>query len=59
MAIQDWEIKGSGIRYRRFRAGESLIGALESFARSEGIREAIVTSCIGSLSELKLRNLCS
>ena len=59
MAIPDWEIKDSGIRYRRFRAGELLIGALESFARSEGIREAIVTSCIGSLSELKLRNLCS
>ena len=36
MAIQDWEIKGSGILYRRFRAGESLIGALESFARPSG-----------------------
>ena len=58
MAIQDWETKSSGVLYRRFRAGESLIGELESFARSEGIREAIVTSCIGSLSELKLRNLC-
>ena len=58
MAMQDWETKSSGILYRRFRAAESLIGELESFARSEGIREAIVTSCIGSLSELKLRNLC-
>ena len=28
-------------------------------SQAEGIREAIVTSCIGSLSELKLRNLCS
>ena len=44
--------------YRRFQPGESLIEALESLARSEGIREAIVTSCIGSLSQLKLRNLC-
>ena len=58
MAIQDWEAKTSGILYRRFRAGESLIGDLESLARSEGIREAIVTSCIGSLGKLKLRNLC-
>ena len=27
-------------------------------ANSEGIREAAITSCIGSLSQLKLRNLC-
>ncbi len=32
--------------------------ALESLARSEGISEAIKTSCIGSFSQLKLRNLC-
>ena len=44
--------------YRRFEAGESLIEGLESLALSEGIREAAVTSCIGSLSQLKLRNLC-
>ena len=38
----------------------SYIAALkqESLALSEGIREAAVTSCIGSLSQLKLRNLC-
>lgn len=58
MAIQSWETKTSRIVYRRFQPGESLIEALESLARSEGIREAIVTSCIGSLSQLKLRNLC-
>ena len=58
MAIQNWEAKTSGVMYRRFEAGESLIGELESFARSEGIREAIITSCIGSFSQLKLRNLC-
>ena len=58
MAIQDWETKTSRIVYRRFQPGESLIEELESLARSEGIREAIVTSCIGSLSKLKLRNLC-
>ena len=59
MAVQDWESKTSDILYRKFQAGESLVETLESLARAEGIREAIVTSCIGSLSELKLRNLCS
>jgi len=58
MAIQDWETKTSRIVYRRFQPGESLIENLETLARSEGIREAIITSCIGSLSQLKLRNLC-
>ena len=59
MAVQQWESKTSDIVYRKFQAGESLVETLESLARAEGIREAIVTSCIGSLSELKLRNLCS
>jgi predicted DNA-binding protein with PD1-like motif len=58
MAIQNWETKTSRIVYRRFQPGESLINDLEALARSEGIREAIITSCIGSLSQLKLRNLC-
>jgi predicted DNA-binding protein with PD1-like motif len=58
MAIQNWETKTSRIVYRRFQPGESLIDDLESLARSEGIREAIITSCIGSLRKLKLRNLC-
>ena len=58
MAVQQWESKTSGILYRKFQAGESLVDSLESLARADGIREAILTSCIGSLSELKLRNLC-
>lgn len=58
MTIQNWETKTSRIVYRRFQPGESLIKDLEALARSEGIREAIITSCIGSLSQLKLRNLC-
>lgn len=56
--VQNWDTKTSRIIYRRFQPGESLIGDLESLARSEGIREAIITSCIGSFSQLKLRNLC-
>ena len=56
--IQSWEAKTSRILYRRFQSGESLIDDLEALALSEGIREAIITSCIGSFSQLKLRNLC-
>ena len=58
MAIKSWDTKTSRMLYRRFEPGESLIEGLESLALSEGIREAAVTSCIGSLSQLKLRNLC-
>ncbi len=56
--IQDSEAKTSRIMYRRFQPGESLIEDLEALALSEGIREAVITSCIGSFSQLKLRNLC-
>ena len=59
MAVQHWELKTSGVLYRKFQAGELLIDTLQSLARANGIREAIVTSCTGSLNELKLRNLCS
>ena len=55
---QSWDSKRSRVVYRRLQAGESLIEALEALARSEGIRNAMITSCIGSLSQLKLRNLC-
>ncbi len=58
MAIQDRRTSSSRVVYRRFQPGESLIEALESLARSEGIREAAITSCIGSLRQLKPRNLC-
>ncbi|HAA95899.1 MAG: DNA-binding protein [SAR202 cluster bacterium] len=59
MAVQDWETKTSGVIYRKFQAGESLVGGLEDLAKANGIKEAIITSCIGSLRELKLRNLCA
>jgi len=55
---QSWDSKRSRVVYRRLQAGESLIEALEALALSEGIRNAMITSCIGSLSQLKLRNLC-
>ena len=58
MAIKSWDTKTYRMLYRRFEAGESLIEGLESLALSEGIREAAVISCIGSLSQLKRRNLC-
>ena len=56
--IQKWEAKTSRIMYRRFQPGESIIDELEALAISEGIREAVISSCIGSFSQLKLRNLC-
>ena len=59
MVIKNWETTTSRVVYRRLNAGESLIEGIESLARSEGIREAAVISCIGSLSQLKRRNLCS
>ena len=58
MAIKHWDTRTSRILYRRFEAGESLIEGLESLANAENIREAAITSCIGSLNQLKLRNLC-
>ena len=51
---QQWEVKSSRIIYRRFQPGESIIADLEALAISEGIREAVITSCIGSFSQLKL-----
>ena len=48
----------SKIVYRRFAGGVSLVDDLESFALAAGVREAAIVSCIGSLSRLRLRNLC-
>ena len=53
-----WEARDTQVIYRRFGPGESLVGDLETFALSEGITEAAITSCIGSLRQLRLRNLC-
>ena len=49
---------GARVVYHRVEAGVSLVSALESFALAEGITHAAITSCIGSLRQLKLRNLC-
>jgi|TARA_Y100000758_G_scaffold152610_1_gene108324 predicted DNA-binding protein with PD1-like motif len=59
MVPKNWDVKTSDILYKRFQAGESLVSDLEALAKEKGIKEAIITSCIGSLSQLKLRNLCS
>ena len=50
--------ESSRVVYRRFAGGVSLVDELEAFALSEGIREAAIVSCIGSLTRLRLRNLC-
>jgi len=53
-----WGAASASVIYRRFGPGEPLVGGLEEFALANGIREAVVTSCIGSLKRLRLRNLC-
>ena len=58
MTTQSWDIGGTSVVYRRFGPSESLVADLEAFALAEGIREAAITSCIGSLRQLRLRNLC-
>ena len=56
--MSKWEARDTQVIYRRFGPSESLVGDLEAFALSEGITEAAITSCIGSLRQLRLRNLC-
>lgn len=55
---QSWNIDKTRMVYRRFGPDESLVAGLEQFALEHGIREAAITSCIGSLRQLHLRNLC-
>lgn len=55
---QSWNIDKTRMVYRQFGPDESLVGGLERFALEQGIREAAITSCIGSLRQLQLRNLC-
>ena len=53
-----WNAAETSIIYRRFGPNETLVASLEQFALAEGIEEAAITSCIGSLRQLRLRNLC-
>ena len=55
---QSWDIDKTRMVYCRFGPDESLVAGLEQFALEHGIREAAITSCIGSLRQLQLRNLC-
>ena len=56
--MQSWNTDATRVIYRRFGPDESLVACLEQFALEHGIREAAITSCIGSLRQLQLRNLC-
>ena len=58
MTNQSWNIDTTRVIYHRFGPDESLVAGLEQFALEHGIREAAITSCIGSLRQLNLRNLC-
>ena len=55
---ETWDATTSRVVYRRFTPDEKLVGGLDAFARSEGIQSAVISSCIGSLTSLQLRNLC-
>ncbi len=55
---QNWMNADYHVVYRRFQPDDWLVSGLEQLAREEGIREATITSCIGSLKQLNLRNLC-
>ncbi len=56
--MQSWNINATSVAYYRFGPDESLVAGLEKFALAADIREAAITSCIGSLRQLRLRNLC-
>ena len=58
MTNQSWNIDTTRVIYHRFGPDESLVAGLEQFALQHDIREAAITSCIGSLRQLQLRNLC-
>ena len=55
---QSWQIETTRVMYHRYGPDEPLVATLEKFALEHGIREAAITSCIGSLRRLNLRNLC-
>ena len=59
MTTQSWKIDTTRMAYLRFGPDESLVAGLEQYALANGIREGAITSCIGSLRQLNLRNLCS
>ena len=58
MKDKSWNIDATRMVYHQFGPGEAFVAGLERFALEHGIREAAVTSCIGSLRQLNLRNLC-
>jgi len=56
----DWAtVKPGRLLKRRFTPGEQLVSGLDEFARANGITSAVIVSCIGSVTNLKLHNLCS
>lgn len=42
----------------RFTAGEKLVSGLDEFAKANGITSAVIVSCVGSVTDLQLHNLC-
>jgi len=55
----DWTtVKPGRLLKRRFTPGEKLVSGLDEFARANGITSAVIVSCIGSITDLELHNLC-
>ena len=56
----DWTASKPGqLLKRRFAPGERLVSGLHEFAMARGITSAVIVSCIGSVTNLKLHNLCA
>lgn len=58
MRDKSWNIDTTRMVHHQLGPGEAFVAGLEQFALEHGICEAAVTSCIGSLRQLNLRNLC-
>ncbi len=57
MADSWTEVTPGRLVYRRFAPGERVVEGIHSFATAQGIRMAMITSAIGSVTRLDLKNL--
>ena len=55
---ENWDVVGPGkLVSHRFAPGQKLVSGLASFAEANRITRAVIVSCIGSVTDLRLRNL--
>jgi uncharacterized protein len=54
-----WDlVKPGRLLVHRFSPGDRLVSGLDEFAKANGITSAVIVSCIGSITNLELHNLC-